>query len=184
MGEPNMGRTGRCPPLPPEKQSQPYERPGAEAGHEGNRPQFVTRKEFPWVDGRKEPTDSNFNVNHSRVCFLFTNKRIEQRQFLAAERLCKDYEKSQIFPRASSVIVGNGGSGGVSSGPVQEKIDAGGRYEAAMKMLGRAADIVALVVISNMTVEKAGATLGLKNPQRAWGRFELALHYLADHYKL
>lgn len=155
------------------------------AGHEGQPPEFITRKEFPWVDGKKVASDSNFNVNHSRVCFLFTHKRIEERQFLAAERLATDYEKSQMQPRASQVIVGNGASGGTNGtfDSLQNKIDAGGRYEDALKALGRAADVIALVVITNLTVGKAAEHLRM-DPQRAWGRFELALHILADHYRM
>lgn len=179
----SIQRKGSCPPLPAEKQAKPYEPPQGEPGYEGNPPQFVTRREFPWVDGKREPSESHFNVNHSRVCFLFTNKRIEQRQFLAAERLAKDHQAAEIVPRASSVIVGNGASGGNSADPLQRKIDAGARYEAAMKAIGRGADIVALVVIANMTVEKASANLQMHR-QKAWGRFDLALHNLADHYGL
>lgn len=177
----NSSEARRYPPV--EKKIDDYEATGRAHGHDGHPPQFVTRKEHPWVNGSREPTDSHFNVNHSRVCFLFTNKRIEERQFVAAERLCKDWEKSQVEVRASSVLVGNGCSGGVASGPLDDKIAAGGRYEAAMKAIGRGADIVGLVVITNMTVEMASANLRF-NRQRGWGRFDLALHNLADHYRL
>lgn len=178
-------RTGSCPPLPPEKQSKPYEPLDGKAGHEGHPPVFETRKEFPWVDGKREPSDSNYNINHSRLAFLYANKRIEERQYLAGERLARDYEMSMMPPRASTVLVGNGGSGGGSAADsLQRKIDAGERYAGAIRILGRGADIVVLVVIANMTVGKAAANLGFKSEQKAWGRFDVKLHDLADHYRL
>lgn len=185
MGTEEQSHSKRCPPLDPHRERvEDYAPSNRPAGHDGQPPQFVTRKEFPWVEGRREATDSQFNVNHSRVCFLFTNKRIEQRQFLAAERLCRDFEAAEVLPRASSVIVGNGASGGATSGgPQQHKIDASARYDHAMLSIGRGQDIVALVVIGNKTVEWASAHLHM-NRQKGWGRFDLALHILADHYGL
>ena len=134
-------RTGKCPPLDPDrKHIADYRATGREPGYDGNPPQFEMRREFPWVDGRREPTESNFNVNHSRLCFLFNNRRLEERQYLAGERLARDYESSKTPPRSNSVIVGNGASGGNSSSDaLQRKIDAGGRYDAAVRALGRGA---------------------------------------------
>lgn len=181
-----LPRKGSCPPLDPDRTRIPdYEATGAAAGHDGHPPQFVTRKEHPWVDGKREPSDSNFNINHSRLCFLWHNRRLEDRQYFAGEKLAKDYEISQIRPVANTVMVGNGASGGNSSGDaMQRKIDAGARYEAAVRALGRGADIVVLVVIGNLTVGKAAANLGFKSEQKAWGRFDVKLHDLADYYSL
>lgn len=180
-----QARTGQCPPLDPDrKRVADYQPTGAEPGHDGQKPEFVTRREHPWVGGKREATDSNFNVNHSRICWLFTHGRISQRQYDAAERLARDWEKSQIQPAASTVMVGNGGSGGSAELPQDMKVRAMQRHGAAIKFLGGHAPLVQLVVEENRTVEKAGALLGIHNRQVAMGRFETALDFLAGHYGL
>lgn len=159
-----------------------YQASDRPAGHEGEPPVHAERKTLTWEDGKRVAGSSPFNINHSRVCYLFNRGRIEKRQLGAAERLTKDWELSLIQPRASSVIVGGGSSGG-DSHPNDAKWDAMQRHGNAMDALGAAWPLIELVVEQNMSVEKASGKLGF-HPKYGHGMLWVALHVLADHYKL
>ena len=175
-------RTGSCPPLPPEKQSQPYEPLNGTAGHDGNRPEFAIRKDFVYIDGQREATESPENVNHSRVRWLLEHKRITPRMFEAADRHEKDWNTSLMQPRASSVVVGNGGGNG-DMHPNDKKIAAMRRRGDAVTVCGRMYPMVELVVLQNLSVGKASAKLGIHN-QAGIIILRVALATLADHFKI
>ena len=184
MGNPTAPRTGNCPPLDPNrKKVADYEATGREPGYDGNPPEFRERRDFVYMNGVREPTLSPENINHSRLKWLKEHKRIEQRQFDAGERLAKDWELSLIQPMASSVLVGNGGSGGSGQLPNDAKKMAMYRHGAAVKHLGRMWPIVELVVHQNKSVEKASAMLHI-HQKVGMGQLYAALHFLADHYGL
>src|SRR5690348_15798315 len=105
-------RKGSCPPLPPEKRSKPYEPAGGEPGYEGNAPQFASTKDFVDANGKREKIDGPTNLNHNRLRMLRAREILDDIQLEAGERLAKDWEVAQIMPVASSVLVGNGGTGG------------------------------------------------------------------------
>ena len=175
-------RAGRCPPLPPEKQSLPYEKPNAEPGYEGEPPIFGLRKDFVYVDGAREATESPENLNHSRVKWLLEHKRITPRMYDAADRFEKDWNTSQIQPRASSVMVGNG-SGSGDMHPNDAKRAAMHRHGDARDAMGRLAPVVEFVVLDNLSVGKASAKLRIHN-QAGIELLRIGLEMLADHFKL
>ncbi|HEY2010546.1 MAG TPA: DUF6456 domain-containing protein [Rhizomicrobium sp.] len=178
----NAVRTGRCPPLPVEKRSKPYEPLNGQAGHDGEPPVHGERKTLTWEEGKRVAGVSPFNLNHSRACYLHSRGRIDARQFAAAERLYKDWQLSQIQPRASSVMVGGGSSGG-DNHPNDTKVDAMRRHGAAIAALGAAAPLMELVILRDMSVEKSAAQLQM-HAKYAHGALWVALHFLADHYGL
>ena len=182
MGKTSDATDRRYPPVT--KKIPDYEMSGKPPGHDGNVPEFGIRRDFVYADGKREATESPENCNHSRVKWLFTHKKIEDRQFAAAERLSRDWELSLMQPRASSVIVGNGG-GGSGQLPNDAKVAAMRRHGDAMKALDRirARLIVELVVIQNLSVEKASAQMRVHH-RFGSGALNVALHFLADHYKL
>lgn len=183
MGNQTTARTGSWPPLPIEKRTAAYQLPGGEPGYDGNPPEFGIRKDHVYADGKREATESPENINHDRVKWLFNHGKIDLRQYQAAERLSNDWQLSKIEPHASSVLVGAGGSGDMH--PNDAKRDAMKRHGAAQKALEeiRSWAIVDMVVQQNMTIEKASARLRVHYRFGA-GALNVALHFLANHYKL
>lgn len=176
-------KAGPYPPLDPDRERvQDYAATGREPGYDGHKPEFVERKTLTWENGRRVAEMSPFNINHSRVCYLFSHKRIDRRQFAAAERLAKDWQLSKIEPVASNVMVGGGSSGG-DNHPNDTKVDAMRRHGAARDALGVAWPLVELVVEKNMSVELASAQLRF-HTKYGHGVLWVALHQLADHYRL
>lgn len=159
-----------------------YEPLAREAGFEGEPPVHGERRTFVWEEGHRVAEMSPVNLNHSRVSYLHSRGRIDLRQFAAAERLAKDWQLAQIQPRASSVMVGGGSSGG-DNHPNDLKVDAMRRHGNAMAVLGAAWPLVELVVEQNLSVEKAAGQLHI-HPKYAHGALWAALHFLADHYGL
>lgn len=152
-------------------------------GHDGEPPVFGVRKDFVYADGKRTEVESPENVNHSRVKWLHSRDLITLRQYLAAERLAKDWELSLIQPFASSVLVGGGSSAG-DNHPNDAKRAAMQRRGDAMEAVGRRlSNIVEKVVIENKSVGKASAELRLHN-QAGAALLDLGLDILADHYGL
>lgn len=182
MTLPNKPASLRCPPLPEHLRSQPYRPTGKEPGYDDEPPEFRIRKDHIYAGGKRESVESLENSNHSRALWLYTHGKIEQRQFLASVKLAKDWELSQISGTASTILVGAGGKSG-DVHPNDAKRDAMKRHGAAVKALGRCWAIVELVVQNNLSVEKASAQLRVHH-RFGSGALNVALHFLADHYKL
>lgn len=151
-------------------------------GHDGQPPEHIEQRTLVWEDGKRIAGTSPFNVNHSRVCALFTRQRIGKRQLAAAEKLAKDWQTSLIQPMASSVLVGGGSSGG-DNHPNDDKIKAMRRHGDAVEALGAGWPLVELVVQKNLSVEEATKQLG-RHFKWGHGALWVALHTLADHYGL
>lgn len=152
------------------------------AGHDGQPPEFVLRRDYVYSNGQRETTESPENINYSRVKWLLNHRRIEKRQYDAAEKLSKHWEKSQIMPSASRILVGAGGANHAED-IIDSKITAGAKFAEAQNMLGRNWAIIQLVVIDNVSVEQASARLRM-HPKFGMGALGAALHFLADHYGL
>lgn len=158
---------------------QATERP---PGYDGEPPLHAERRTLVWEDGKRIAGVSPENINHSRINWLFAHGRIDKRQKEAAERLERDWEMSQIQPRASSVMVGNGSSSS-DNHPNDAKVDAMRRHGDAMDALGAAWPMVELVVQGYLSVEKASAQLRF-HTKYGHGVLWVGLHMLADFYKL
>ncbi|HVV64880.1 MAG TPA: DUF6456 domain-containing protein [Rhizomicrobium sp.] len=175
----------RFPPLPPEKlaRAAPYVPAGGEPGYEGHPPEKMPARDFPEVEenGVRKPPEGRVNVNIDRIEWLYAHDLIEARQCEAARLLSKDWELAQIEPRASTVLVGAGG--GEARLPTDVKVDAMKRHGAARKALGRGWPIIELIVQDRLSVEAASARLRL-HAKVGMGYLQLALHMLADHYRL
>lgn len=185
MAEPESAK--RCPPLPPEKlaKRKPYRFKGGKAGHDGEPPSFAQARGSEVRDAKTgaviregEPTQQNINCD--RVTYLFNHKLLELRQYLAAQRLERDWEKSKIDPIASTVLVGAGGSPQL---PNDEKVAAMKRCGAARDAAGRSWSVIEKVVIEHKSINKASAELRIHR-QRGAERLDAALHMLADHYRI
>ena len=171
------------------RQPPPYQMAGAAPGHDGEAPVFAVKRDLREAEGKRETEESVVNVNCDRIAFLYAKKRIEWRQFMAAERLWKDYYDMGQFPKASNVIVGNGASGG-AMGPGDVQVNASRRFYDAKRVLEQARNwaMVQLVVIGPdeesgpVSIEKAAALLHY-NSQYAKGCLDCALHMLANHYR-
>lgn len=168
---------------PPVKRQTPYVASGAEPGHDGEPPVFGIRRDLVEAEGKRDEQESIENVNCTRIAYLYAKHRIEWRQFMAAERLWKDFYDMGQFPKASNVIVGNGASGG-TMGPGDIQVNASRRYHDARRVLEQARNwaVVELVVEEQLSVEKAAAQLHL-NVKYAKGCLDCALHMLANHYR-
>jgi hypothetical protein len=179
----NMQRTGSCPPLDPNRQRvADYKATGREPGHEGNPPQFAPTKDFVDANGKRERVDGTTNLNHNRVRMLKERGIIDDVQLAAAERLENDWQISEIKPVASSILVGNGGSGG-STVLADHKLDGMERFGDAMRAVGKAWPVIWLVVCKNLRVDEAASRLKV-HPRRATGQLEIGLDVLALHYGL
>lgn len=165
------------------EQPAPYRPTESEPGHDGQRPKFVESQDFVYVDGKREPVLGPQNINCDRIAYLFAKKRIELRQYQAAERIWRDWYDMGQFPKASNVIVGNGASGG-SLGPGDVQVQASIRFHNAKRDLEWARNwaIVELVVLDQVSVEKAAGMLHLHS-RFAMACLHCALHMLANHYK-
>jgi hypothetical protein len=159
-----------------------YRPGGAEPGHDDEPPIFVEARDIE-SKGKREKIDALENVNCSRIAYLYARGRIEWRQFMAAERLWRDAYEMGKFPRASNIIVGNGGSG-VQIGPGDMQVNASRRYHDARRDLEYARNwaIVELVVEDQISVEKAAGLLRVHH-QYAQACLHNALHILANHYR-
>lgn len=152
----------------------------ASPGHDGNKPELVEARDFAENHGKRDVTEvPQNNLNADRIKWLYEHRQIEQRQFDAAVRLQRLWEKSEILPSASSVMVGGGGGNQL---PNDAKVDAMRHHGAAKSELGRDWTIVELVVHRQMTVEKAAGVLHVDR-RVATGRLWSALHRLADHFE-
>lgn len=153
-----------------------------EPGHDGEPPIFADSKDFVWVDGQREPVKGPQNLNVDRIEWLFSQGLIEDYHKEAARRFEKDYEMGEIMPVASLILAGAGGRSDFQ--PANKKIDAMQRFQRALKTLGpRAGKLMELVVLHRMSVEKAGAQMGM-NAKKAPGAFQIAIDVLAAHYGL
>lgn len=159
-----------------------YEATGRAAGHDGNPPVHATIKDLVGADGKREKVEGPTNLNHNRVRMLHARGIIDDTQLQAAEMLESDWQMALIMPVASSVMVGNGGSGGCNL-PNDAKVAAMKRHGEATKMLGRAWAIVEAVCCRNLRVDEAAAQLHI-HPRRATGQLETGLDVLALHYGL
>ncbi|HEY0281603.1 MAG TPA: hypothetical protein VGC27_03145 [Rhizomicrobium sp.] len=168
---------------PPVERPAPYSPTGSEPGYDGEPPEFAVRRDLVEAEGKRKHQESLQNINCSRIAYLYAKKRIEWRQFMAAERLWKDAYDMGRFPKASNVIVGNGASGGVM-GPGDVQVNASRRYHEARSELEFARNwaIVELVVEEQVSVEKAAGRLRMHD-QAAMMALKLALHTLANHYR-
>lgn len=176
-------RRGRCPPLDPDRARVPdYKPQGREPGFDGNPPEFGMRKDYVYVDGEREATESPENNNASRIKWLCAHHRITKRQFAAGDRFEQDWNQALIEPRANSVLVGAGGGAGTMH-PNDAKRAAMQRDGDARQALGRLLPIVQLVVIDNLSIGKASAMLRIHG-QAAIELLKVGLETLADHYKL
>jgi len=166
-------------PLPPEKRLKSYRPPSGEPGHDGEKPEYIPPRDFAGAGKRK--LDGQLNVNVDRATWLFQHKHIDERQYEAAQRLQYDWERSQISPTASNVLVGNGSSGGPQL-PQDVKVQAMRRHGAAKAALGMCWRIVELVLHESVSVEKAVGMLRMRNRHFAMGVLWSGLNMLADHY--
>lgn len=152
------------------------------AGHDGEPPVFTSaRDDLTDPEDKSRKLESPQNVNCDRARFLFHREEIDARQYEAARRLQKDWETALIMPVASNVMVGAGGSGDVH--PNDAKIAAMQRHGAAKAALGWGWNVVELVVLEHLSLNKAGARMRC-HEKRAMGMLWLALHMLADFYRL
>lgn len=152
-----------------------------EPGHDGNPPEFVPTRDLIGKGGKREPIDGPTNVNNNRLTMLEHRKTIDRVQRAAGERLAFDWNRASTMNFASSVMVGNGGSGGAINMPADVKIDAAGRVGDARRALGIAWPIVEAVCCFDLRIDEAASRLRL-NPQRATGQLETGLDMLAAHY--
>jgi hypothetical protein len=184
MQKKDIARSGSCPPLPLEKQSQPYQPPKMEAGHDGNPPMFVPTRDVLAKDGSRERIDGPTNVNHNRLTMLFHRGIIDQCQLAAGNRLALDWELSQITPMSSSKLESiTSISRGAFNHPNDAKRDAMRRHGDAVEAAGRAWPIIEAVCIKDQRVDEAAAKLHI-HPRRATGQLEIGLDVLAVHYGL
>lgn len=151
-------------------------------GHDGNVPVFEASKDFVYVGGEREPVKGPQNINVDRIEWLFAHKRIQDYHKEAARRFQEDWELGLIYPVASMVLTGAGGRS--CHQPADTKIDAMIRFSKAKAALGpKAGRLMERVVLERMSIEKAGATMGL-NEKAAPGAFQIAIDVLAAHYGL
>lgn len=156
-------------------------------GHDGNPPEFQDARDYPDVvtmDGptiTREAVKGPQNINIDRIEWMYAHGKIGARQHAAAVRLESDWQMALINPVASSVLVGAGGS--MVQLPNDAKCDAMERHGAARNALGYDWKLVDMIVHGRLTVVQAARVLHIHH-QKAAGRFDSALHHLADHYGL
>ncbi len=157
-------------------------------GYEGNGPIFAPARDIQSKDPltgqmRRETIPSIQNDNVDRITLLFRRGSINARQCAAANKLQRDWERSQISPCASTL--GNAGAGGGRHDftPSDAKIAAGNAYHAAIVALGRWLSIVHLVALDNLTVTEASKRLGVHNLV-GMDRLDAGLEILAAHYQI
>lgn len=154
---------------------------GPQPGYDGEPPEFGERRDYAYAEGKRVAVVSPCNRNCDRIEWLFAHKRIEQRQYDAAQRLMQDFYLSQITSVAS-VGMGGGGSGGLHDPfPNDTKVDAMRRHGDARTALGYNWAIVELVVEQNLSVVKASAALHI-DWRTGMGALGASLHFLASHY--
>lgn len=160
---------------------QPKEMP-ARHGYDGEPPEFAESKDFVYVDGEREPVKGPQNINIDRIEWLYAHGRIQDYHKEAARRFQEDWELGQIYPMASLVLTGAGGRS--CHQPADTKIEAMQRFAKAKLALGpKGGLLMERVVLNRMSLEKAGATLGL-NEKAAPGAFQIVIDVLAAHYGL
>lgn len=155
-------------------------------GHDGEPPRFVEARGSEIRDPKtgaivRQGEMTQQNINCDRVTYLFNHDLISNRQYLAAQRLEKDWEKAEIVPIASTVLVG--ACSGSPQHPNDDKVAAMKRFGDARDALGRWWPIIDKVVIEHKSVEKASAELRI-HAKRGIERLDAALFMLADHYKI
>lgn len=156
-------------------------------GHDGHAPEFMPTRDLESIDRwtgqrRREVVDGPTNINIDRIEWLFNHQQIESEHHQAARRLQRDHQVGLIMPMAQSGGVAGGG-GRSDYTPAQVKIDASRRYALAVNSLGeKAGPLVKMVVIDEISPEKAAGSLGI-NAKRALGRLEVGLDILAQFYR-
>jgi hypothetical protein len=147
-------------------------------GFDGEKPEFVAARDQAGVGKRQ--LQGIMNINTDRVIYLYHHRRIDERQFLAAQRLERDWQLSLIDPVASMVLVGACGGQLL---PADAKVAAMRRHGAAKAALGRAWAMVDLVVHKHYSVERASAMFRIHR-KCGFGVLWASLHALADHYRM
>lgn len=164
-------------PLPPHRRSN-----RTKAGHDGSEPVLIDPRDLPNWEKDKEGEAPRENINSDPILFLYRSKRIEGHMFHAARAFREDWRVSLIMPGASSVMVGNGGSGGGAVLPNDAKVDAMRRRGDAIESIPpECRAIIERVVLDDQSISKAAA--GLRVHRQAAGMcLNIGLNALARFY--
>lgn len=164
---------------------------GAEPGYDGEPPKHLPARDIEGVDkwtGKRvrETPKSDMNVNTSRLAWLLARDHITKRQAKAGSNLFDDWYFSQRIQYSQMGVLA-GISGRTDYTPAQAKLEAAQRFHAAASALKaasqRAWQMVDLVVLQELSVERASARLHIKST-RGFGNLEAGLDILASHYRL
>lgn len=165
--------------------------PKLQPGHDGEPPIFAPTRDIEatdkWTGKRiREQVDGPTNINTSRLSWLLAREHISKRQAKAGSNLFDDWYFSQRIQYSQMGIIA-GISGRTDYSPAQAKLEAAEAFSAASNALKQASyrswQIVDLVVLQELSVEKACAHLHIKTP-RGFGNLESGLDILANHYRL
>jgi hypothetical protein len=146
-------------------------------------PDFRIRK------GAKPRRTVTVNLAESPLAWLHAHGHLDERQFLAGEKLRGDYEAASLGPRTTMVwdattVSRNRRSAPVPFSPTERMLGAKRRFDGGIEALGRdLSDIAWRVICAGETVPVAEKTMGW--PLRS-GKLVLriALDRLADYYRL
>ena len=151
-------------------------------GYDGNPPEFREARDIAGKGKRKSELGPQ-NIRVDRIEWLLAHKRIDLPQHAAGRKLQRDSELAQIGSYAILTEV-KGGSG--TNRLPDLKCDAIARVNAARAHVGGKGvgwRILELVVIENISLEKAAATMRI-HARGALPALQGALDALAAHYRL
>lgn len=155
-------------------------------GFDGNPPCYVEARGSEVRDPKtgkivREAIIGPQNINIDRLEWLLAHKRIEMHHHAAGRRLQREWETSQLMGYVSL----EGGGGGSGTNRLSDvKCDAMAKVNAAKLHVGdKAWRILELVVLENMSPEKAGAKMRMMY-RHSMGALTVALDTLARHYGL
>ncbi len=139
--------------------------------------------------GTRPARSLSVNLAESPLGWLFARGHVDERQYLAGERLRCDWERAQLDPQvtmrwdAAPMRRGRGGRG-TALDPTTSQVDARRRFAAAVESVGPGlSDIVWRIICAGEGMRQAETALGW--PARA-GKLVLglALDRIADHYRI
>ncbi|MFM2410209.1 MAG: hypothetical protein RL481_1037 [Pseudomonadota bacterium] len=149
----------------------------------------ITDSDAPIRHGTKPRRTVTVNLAESPLSWLHAHGHLDERQFLAGEKLRSDYERACLGPRTTMtwehMPVARGKRAAPSAlNPSEHMIAAKRRFDGGIEALGRdLSDIAWRVICAGETVPLAEKTMGW--PLRS-GKLVLriALDRLADYYRL
>jgi len=151
-----------------------------EPGHDGCAPIMETPKGAAAWEEAGDLVQHNVNID--RVRFLYHKRAISSSQYEGACALQRDWEMAMILPQASSILVGNGASGGGATLPNDARVAAMRRKGNAMAAVPvECRRIVELVVIDNMTIGKVAGIVKAHH-QFATALLHVGLNAIAREY--